>query len=79
MLYYKRIEVSEGIDVNKTSASKEFDICRHWSFLNKGFKLQPNVCDRCHDLFMISMNLSDIAFLNVKSSEYRCIISGIRP
>ena len=79
MLYYKRIEVSEGIDVNKTSASKEFHICRHWSFLNKGFKLQPNVCDRCHDLFMISMNLSDIAFLNVKSSEYRCIISGIRP
>ena len=79
MLYYKRIEVSEGIDVNKTSASKEFDICHHWSFLNKGFKLQPNVCDRCHDLFIISMNLSDIAFLNVESSEYRCIISGIRP
>ena len=23
MLYYDRIEVSEGIDVNKTSASKE--------------------------------------------------------
>ena len=35
MLYYERIEVSDGIDVNKTSASKERDICKHfWYFLN---------------------------------------------
>ena len=27
MLYYDRIEVSEGIDFNKTSASKECDVC----------------------------------------------------
>ena len=26
MLYYDRIDVSEGIDDNKTSASKKFDI-----------------------------------------------------
>ena len=30
-------------------------------FLNKGFTFQPNVCHRCHNLFMISINLSDIA------------------
>ena len=29
---------------------------------------------RCHDLLMISINLSDIAVLNVKGSDYRCII-----
>ena len=34
MLYYNRINVSEGIDVNKTGASKECDICHHWHFLN---------------------------------------------
>ena len=35
MLYYERIEVSDGIDVNKTSASKECDICKYfWYFLN---------------------------------------------
>ena len=27
MLEYERIDISEGIDVNKTSASKECDIC----------------------------------------------------
>ena len=28
------------------------------NFLNKGFKFEPNVCSRCHDLLMMSMNLS---------------------
>ena len=46
-------------------------------FLNKGFKFQPNVFDGCHDLLMMSMNLSDIAFSNIKGSDYCCIISGI--
>ena len=30
MLYFDRIDVSKGIDVNKTSESKEYDICRYW-------------------------------------------------
>ena len=29
MLYFNRIDVSEGIDVNKTSASKECNICHY--------------------------------------------------
>ena len=74
MLYFDRIDVSEGTDVNKTSASKECDICHYWYFLNYSFKFQPNVCNRCHDLLMMSMNLSDIAILNIKSSDYRLII-----
>ena len=27
------------IDVNETSVSKEWDICRYWYFLNKGLSL----------------------------------------
>ena len=37
MLYYDGINVSEGIDVDKTSKSKECDICHYWYFLDKGF------------------------------------------
>ena len=77
MLYFDRIDVSEGIDINKTSTSKECDICHHWYFLNKGFTFQPNVCNRCHDLLMMSMNLIDIAVSNIKVSNYSCIISRI--
>ena len=77
MLYFDRIDVSEGISVNKASTSKECDILRYWYFLNFGFKLQSNVCNRCHDLLMMFMNLSNIAILNIDISDYRCIISLI--
>ena len=39
MLYYGKPDVSEGTYVNKTSESKECDICHYLYFLNKGFKL----------------------------------------
>ena len=77
MLYYDRIDIFEGIDVDKTSASKEFDVCHYWYFLNYSSKFQPNVCNRCHDLLMMSINLSDIAVLNIKGSDYCCIVSLI--
>ena len=76
MIYYDRIDVSEGIDVNKTWIKR----VRYLSllvFLNHSFKFQPNVCNRCHDLLVMSVNLSDIAVLNIKGSDYRCIISLI--
>ena len=47
------------------------------SGISYSFKFQPNVCSRCHDLLMLSMNLSDIAVLNIKSSNYRRTISLI--
>ena len=77
MLYYDRIDISEWIDVNKTSKSKEHNICHYWYFLNKGINFQPNVCNRCYDLLMMSMNLSNIAILNVKAYDYCSIISLI--
>ena len=76
MLYCDRIDVSEGTDFNKTIASKECDVRHYLYFLNFSFKFQPNVCNRCHDLSMF-VNLSDIAILNIKGSDYRCIISLI--
>ena len=64
MLHYDSIDVSEGIDVNKTSASKGCDICHYWYFFY-----------RCHDLLMMSMSLSDIAIVNINGSDYHYIIS----
>ena len=75
MLYFDSIGVFEGIEFNKTSASRDYDICHYWYFLNYSFKFQANVCNKCHDLLMMSTNLSDIAILNIKSSDYCCIIS----
>ena len=65
------------MDVNKTSASKECDVCHYWYFLNYSFKFQPNICNGCHDLLIMFINLRDIAVLNINGSDYRCIISLI--
>ena len=70
MLYFDRIDVSEGIDVNKTSASKECDICHYCYFLNYSFKFQPNVCNISHDFLMMFMNL---IIINIKGSDYCCM------
>ena len=71
MLHYDRIDVCEGIDVNKTNAWKECNICRYWYFLNYSFTFQPNVCNRCYDLLMMSVNHNDIAIFNIEGSDYR--------
>ena len=50
MLEYDRIDISEGIDTNKTSASKECSISHYWYFLDKNFNYDPYLCNGCHDL-----------------------------
>ena len=34
-------------------------------YLSKGFKFQPYICNRFHNLLMMSMSLCDIAILRV--------------
>ena len=50
VLEYDKINISEGIEINKTSASKECAICQYWHFLNKNFSYEPYLCNGCHDL-----------------------------
>ena len=50
MLKYQKIDVSEGIDVNKTSALKECELFHHWFSKDVGFKFEEHGCNGCHDL-----------------------------
>ena len=65
MVCYQRTDVSEGIDVNKTRESKEYDICHYQYFLDKRFGFQMHVCNVCYNLLMMSVNLDDISILNI--------------
>ena len=71
MLEYDRIDISEGIDVNKTSASKECDICHYWYFKDIGFKYEKYLCNGCHDLMQKAMSFNNVAIFYVKGSAYR--------
>ena len=77
MLQYKKIDVSEGIDVNKTSLSKECELCHYWYFKDSGFKFEEHVCNRCHDLLTMAYSLKNIAILSAKGATFRCILMGI--
>ena len=68
--------MSEGIDLTKSNTSEECMKCHYW-FFNHGFKFQDVVCNGCHDLTMLSVNVSDIAIITVKNIDYCCIIHNI--
>ena len=77
MLYHNRIDFSEGIDVNKTSAFKRCIGCRYWYFLDKGFSFQTTVCNSCHNVSMMSNGINNIAIFNTYGIDYWCIIFAI--
>ena len=62
MLQYERIDVSEGIDVNKICASKEYMFCHYWYFKDVGFKFEPHVCNKCHDVLMTAYQLKTLQY-----------------
>ena len=70
MLEHDRIDISEGIDFNKTSASKEFGICHYWYFKDIGFKYEPYLCNGCQDLTQKAMSFNDVAIIYVKECAY---------
>ena len=72
MLYYNRIDISEGTDPTKSNKSKECMIC-HFLFFNYGFKSQDSIRNGC----MLSVNISDIAIITAKDVDYCCIIHNI--
>ena len=65
MLQNERIDFSEGIDVNKTNLSKEYDICHYWYFKDIGFKYEPHLCNGCDDLMQEAMGFNNIAIVYV--------------
>ena len=71
MLEYDRIDISEGIDINKTNPSKECDIRHYWYFLDQNYNHEPYLCNGCHDLMQIAMNFNDLAIVSVKGNDYR--------
>ena len=71
MLECETIDISKGIDVNKTNLSKEYDICHYWCFKDIGFKYELYLCNGCHDLIEKAMSFNNIAIVYVKGNAYR--------
>ena len=50
MLKYDKIDISEGIDVDKTDRLRECMFCHYLYFLNKNFSCRPYTCDGYYDI-----------------------------
>ena len=73
MLQYEKNDVL----LIKTSVSEECMVFHYWYFKDVGFRFEPHVCNKCHDVSMTAYDLKNIAILNVKGVDFRCILWGI--
>ena len=71
MLEYERIDISEGINVNKTNLLKECDICHYWYFKDVGFKYEKYLCNGYNDLMQKAISFNNVAIVYVKGSACR--------
>ena len=51
--------------------------CHYWHFKDIGFKFEPYVCNKLHDISMMAYELENIAILNVKSVDYKRVLLNI--
>ena len=52
-------------------------LCHYWYFKDVGFKCKPHSFSKCHDLLMTAYKLKNIAIVNAKGADFRCILLGI--
>ena len=71
MLAYKGIDISDGIDINKSYESKECTLCHYWYFLHKSFSYGPYLCDGCYNMTQKCNELKNIAIIHIKKTVYR--------
>ena len=64
MLEYDRIDLSEGIDVNKCEdTSRKCNLCQYYYFVFKNFNYQKHICDGCHDISVKAITMQNIAII----------------
>ena len=71
MLDHDRIDISEGIDVDKTNKSKECMLCHYWYFLDKNFSYGSYLCNGCYNMKQKSVDLKILLLFILKKNACR--------
>ena len=78
MLEYDRINISEGIDINKCEeTSRKCSLCKFYYFLDKNFKNGPYLCDGCYNMSMKVVGTQNLTIINHNGNYYRVIFTFI--
>ena len=74
MLEYDKIDISEGIDINKCEeTSRECSLCKFYYFLDKNFKHGPYLCDGCYNMSMKVVSTQNLTIIN-HNGNYYCVV-----
>ena len=46
----------------------------YWYFKGIGYKYEPHVYNKCHDLLMVVYDLTNFMILKIKGVDYRCYV-----
>ena len=66
MLEYDRIDISEGIYIDKMNKSKKCMLCHYWYFLNKNFNYGLFLCEGCYNIMQNLLILKILLLLTLK-------------
>ena len=78
MLEYDRIDISEGIDINKCNkTSRQCSLCKFYYFLNKSVNYGPYLCNGCYDMSLKAISMQNLTIMNHNGNHYRVIFTFI--
>ena len=76
MLEYDKIDISEGIDINKCKeTSRKCSLCKFYYFLDKNFKYCPYLCNGCYNMSMKMVSTQNLTIINHNGNYYRVIFA----
>ena len=72
MLEYDRIDISEGIGINKCEEkSARCSLCKFCYFLDKNFSYGPFLCNGCYDMSLKAVSMKNLTIVNDNGNHYR--------
>ena len=78
MLEYDRIDISEGIDINKCEeTSHRCNLCKFYYFLDKNFSYGPFLCNGCYDMSLKAVSMQNLIIINHNGNHYHVNFSFI--
>ena len=71
MLEYNRIDLSEGIDVNKCEdTSRKCNLCQYYYFVFKNYSYQRYLCDGYHDMSVKALSMRHLTIIYYNGHAY---------
>ena len=72
MLEYDRIDISEGIDINKCKeTSARCSLCKFYDFLDKNFSYVLFLCNDCYDMSLKAVSMQNLTIISHNGNHYR--------